>query len=217
MTKEIVKFKGNTRDGLYLQVSELDFPAICIEIEAKLKTYAEFYKGCNVIKIQSGIFDEQQRLYLEQIFDEYLNAKVEYYSKINVEPDKVEIEVKKEKVKLNAVNHFEGIEEDYTLFVKTTMRSGQDITYNGSVVVFGDVNPGAEITATGNIIVYGTLRGIAHAGCEGDKEAIVYAKKLHPIQLRIADLIAISPEEEYIPQSPEIAKVIENQVVIEPC
>lgn len=215
MTKDKISFKGNTSDGLDLKVNEFDFPAICTEIEEKLEKYYEFYKGCTTISIERNLFNKEQKLQIESIIEKKLGADVNYYEKIEIE--KNEIKNSREMVKLNVANHFEGIEEDYTLYVKATMRSGQDITYNGSVIVFGDVNPGAEITATGNIIVYGTLRGIAHAGCEGNRNAIVYAKILHPIQLRIADLISISPDEEYIPQLPEIAKIIDEKVFIEPC
>jgi septum site-determining protein MinC len=48
--------------------------------------------------------------------------------------------------------------------VYLTLRSGQRIETEHSVIVFGDVNSGAEIIAGGDIVVLGKLRGVAHAG-----------------------------------------------------
>jgi septum site-determining protein MinC len=68
------------------------------------------------------------------------------------------------------------------------------IRHHGHVTVLGDVNAGAEIIAGGNVIVWGRLRGTVHAGALGDRAAIIGALELAPTQLRIADLIARSPE-----------------------
>ena len=68
------------------------------------------------------------------------------------------------------------------------------ISFEGDIVVFGDVNPGAEISATGDIIVLGSLKGMAHAGAKGDRRAMIMAFDLSPTQLRIADQLAIPPE-----------------------
>jgi len=104
-----------------------------------------------------------------------------------------------------------------TLLVQRTLRSGQVITYPGHVVIMGDVNPGAEVRAGGSIVVLGSLRGTVHAGAWGDEKAVVIAFRLKPTQLRIAHLISRSPDgggEE--PQEPEIARIQEGLVVIEP-
>ena len=59
--------------------------------------------------------------------------------------------------------------------------------------MLGDVNP-REIVASGNVIVLGTLRGMVHAGSQGDREAFIYALNLRPTQIRIAEAIARMPE-----------------------
>src|SRR5690606_16549171 len=74
--------------------------------------------------------------------------------------------------------------EEQTLLVRRTIRSGQRIDYHGNVVVMGDVNAGAVVTCTGDIVVLGSLRGLAHAGAEGNDEAVVVAFRLEPTQLR---------------------------------
>jgi len=79
-------------------------------------------------------------------------------------------------------------------FHKGNLRSGMSLDFVGSVIVLGDVNPGAEVKATGNILVLGALKGIAHAGANGEKEAYVFALNMNPVQLRIADIITRFPE-----------------------
>lgn len=100
--------------------------------------------------------------------------------------------------------------------MRATVRSGQTIESEGNLVVIGDVNPGGIVMARGNIVIIGALRGMAHAGCDGNKEAIVVAFYLHPTQLRIANIIARKPDEEVeLSKWPEIARVEENAVLIE--
>jgi septum site-determining protein MinC len=101
------------------------------------------------------------------------------------------------------------------ILVQRTLRSGYNLTYPGHVTVIGDINPGAEIIASGNIIVWGHLRGLVHAGAEGNIEAIVCALDLSPTQLRIAGQIAnINKKSKKI--QPEIAFLENKQVVVEP-
>jgi septum site-determining protein MinC len=77
---------------------------------------------------------------------------------------------------------------------KGTIRAGQQVYYDGDVVVIGDVNPGGEIIATGDVYVFGRLSGIAHAGARGDRNAIIAAAEFAPLQLRIAGVVTRAPE-----------------------
>ena len=80
--------------------------------------------------------------------------------------------------------------------VKTGMvRSGQVLHHQGDLLFLGDVNPGGTITATGDIYILGALRGTAHAGVEGNEDAIIAASYLAPTQLRISDMISRPPDE----------------------
>ncbi|NMP21242.1 septum site-determining protein MinC [Sulfobacillus harzensis] len=104
-----------------------------------------------------------------------------------------------------------------TLLIRRTLRSGQRVRFYGNVVVLGDVNPGAEITAGGDIVVMGWLRGLAHAGAEGDGQAIVAAFRLNPTQLRIGHVIGRAPDqgEAVLPDVPEVAEVRDGRLVID--
>lgn len=76
-----------------------------------------------------------------------------------------------------------------TKFHRGSLRSGQKIEEDGSIVIIGDVNSGAEVVAADNIVVLGTLRGLAHAGAKGNTKAIIAAGKLDTVQIRIANIV----------------------------
>jgi septum site-determining protein MinC len=63
----------------------------------------------------------------------------------------------------------------------------------------------------------GTLRGMVHAGANGNKEAIIVALNLQPTQLRIADVITRPPDEKdaYGQFVPEMAYVKGDSVYID--
>ncbi len=103
---------------------------------------------------------------------------------------------------------------DEAVFVRHTLRSGRSVRHRGHVIVVGDVNPGAEIVAGGDIVVWGRLRGVAHAGADGDAGAVVCALDLSPTQLRIAKHIATSPARKGDPK-PEMARIKNGQIVAE--
>lgn len=101
------------------------------------------------------------------------------------------------------------------VMLRRTLRSGRTVHSAGHVVVYGDVNPGAEIIAIGDIIIWGRLRGNAHAGADGDENAVICALDMIPTQLRIAGYIVTAPAEKRRQPRPEIALVRDNQIVVE--
>ena len=97
-----------------------------------------------------------------------------------------------------------------------TVRSGDRISSNGNLCIIGDVNPGAIVSATKNIYVWGKLLGIAFAGQGGDKNASIASLYLNPLQLRIADVIAIGPKDKPNHYYPEIALIDKQTIIIKP-
>jgi len=88
------------------------------------------------------------------------------------------------------------IKSSETIFNKGSLRSGQRIEYEGSIVIIGDVNAGAEVIAGENITILGDLRGLAHAGAKGNRGAIIACNKIDCPQIRIADKIKEFEKEE---------------------
>lgn len=107
------------------------------------------------------------------------------------------------------------LEGEGAVFVQRTLRSGFKVSHHGHVVVVGDVNPGAEIVAGGSVIVWGRLRGVVHAGADGDEKAVVCALELDPMQLRIAGHVSVPPKRKG-KLAPEMARIENGQVIAEP-
>ena len=100
------------------------------------------------------------------------------------------------------------------LYLQMTVRSGTEIRHPGSIVVLGDVNPGGSLIAAGDIFVWGRLRGVAHAGSEGNVACRIMALHMQPTQLRIADKVARAPEKPPVSYQPEVAYVNEDGIRI---
>ena len=99
---------------------------------------------------------------------------------------------------------------------KGTVRSGDRISSNGDLFIFGDVNPGAIISANNNVYVWGKLFGIASAGKNGNKNAFIASLFLDPLQLRICEIVAIGPKDKPKHKYPEVAILEDNKIIIKP-
>lgn len=100
--------------------------------------------------------------------------------------------------------------------IYSTLRSGQKVETEHSLVVCGDVNSGAEVVAGGDIIVLGTLRGVAHAGAydESGGGRFIFALELRSTQLRVGSTISCGAGEPSVVG--EIARIEGNTIIIEP-
>jgi septum site-determining protein MinC len=100
------------------------------------------------------------------------------------------------------------------LFINRTLRSGQKLHSEGSMIIWGNVHESSEITAAKDIIVLGRLEGVAHAGCYGDVNSTIFALNLSPKQIRIGHKISRAPGG-YVKNSlPEIAYIDGDDICI---
>ena len=203
MVTDKIIIKGN-KEGLNVVINMnhfSDFEDMLESLVNKLSQGKKFYKG-STLKITTELkyINEKESIKLKDIlFDEFLISDCIFQDQEDP-----------------AVKLFTGIYEGKTKFLRKTIRSGQSINYPGNIVIVGDVNPGAEIYAAGNIIVFGNLRGVVHAGTNGNEKAIIAAFKLEPQILQIGSIVTRSPEDEVKPQYPEVAKIKNGNIIVEP-
>lgn len=107
------------------------------------------------------------------------------------------------------------IETSETTFHRGSLRSGQKLETEGSLVILGDVNSGAEIVASDNIVVLGNLRGLAHAGAKGNKQAIIASGLLDTVQIRIANIVKEIDRDEEPLHKQAYVFVNEDKIIIE--
>lgn len=195
---EKIEFKG-TKNGLVINIrSDCDYKTAKELIGQKVKGAKGFFDGARIYAINCSGIDDVEYIMLKEYIEGELGMQI--------------VEEERQLA-------IEYIPSGDTKFIRSTLRSGKRVEFSGNIVIIGDVNPGAHIIADGNVVVIGALRGVVHAGADGNREAFVVANNLEPMQLRIADLIAIPPDEGHYekPDIPEIAFIKENYIIIEPC
>lgn len=205
-----ILIKGN-RDGINTTIDMSKFSSfedMSTLLTKKLLKGKHFYQGTTLIlRMDLKLINEKN---VEDIKDILL-------TKIGLKDivfEDLENEVSATSQKENRV--FAGVYEGKTKFIRKTVRSGQSINYKGNIVIIGDINSGAEVSATGNVVVLGRVRGKVSAGTNGNNKAIIAAFLLQPELLKISDVIAMSPDEEEKPNYPELAKIKDGVIIVEP-
>lgn len=217
-----VEFKG-TKDGIVLLIKPFDnFDTVLSDIKERLDQSAQFFSGATIIGVEGYLGEERNRYDLYRLLVEVYHMEVKSLDaimKMHVGQSNDEKVSEEDQI---VSDHTQAIEKDIdynaydTKIVHQTLRSGTNISYDGNILVIGDVNPGAELSAGGHVIVMGKLRGMVHAGKYGYKDAYVIASKLLPTQIRIANIIARAPEGESMDElKPEIAHLKSGKMSIE--
>ncbi len=205
-----ILIKGN-KDGINTTIHMNRF--VCFEdmlsvLVKKLSKGKHFYKDTTlVLRLDLGSINKKE----VEVLKETLLTKIELKD-IVLEDIEKEIEhLNKKETRI-----FSGVYEGKTKFIRKTVRGGECINYQGNIVIIGDINSGAEVHATGNVIVLGRIRGKVNAGANGNTKAVIAAFLLQPELLRIANIIAMSPDDVEKPRYPELAKIKDGLIIVEP-
>ena len=215
----LIQIKG-IRDGLLITLSGAAWPDLVKAFIENIESRSAFFHGGRVV-LEVGS-QELRVAELSDLRDQLSDHGVSLWGVLSESPltestaQNLGLATRLSKPQVSeAQKKSEPLPEDAAKWVKGPLRSGGRIEYNGNVVVMGDVNSGAEIVAGGSIIVWGRLRGVVHAGAQGDENAVVCALELVPTQLRIAGEIAISPKKQAKSQ-PEVARLQDGHLTAEP-
>ena len=207
MGNDRIIIKGN-KEGLNAIINIDNFGNFEEMLDAlieKLSKGKKFYKGstlCITTKLSSLTEKDVESL------------KVVLFEEIGIKD--IVFEDKDIKDKESESKIFNGVYEGRTKFIRKTVRGGQCVDFQGNIVIVGDVNSGAEVYAGGNIIVLGSIKGNVYAGVGGNRKAIIAAFALQPEILKIGDIITISPDDFEKPKYPEVAKVKDDAIIVEP-
>ena len=217
MSEEKIKIKGEN-DGLMLEFPpDLSFLEIVEELSRKLDSGSGFFLRGTLVRVPRNRFSKEEFAELQELFRTHglicrLEKPVPMRSASPVPPSP--------KPAAASVSPQEAMQDaselQRMLVIDKTLRGGQAVETEGSVIVFGNVNPGAQITAGGSVDIRGTCRGLVHAGAAGDSTAFIIADHLMPTQIRIANYVARSPDDLEDSGKAERAYVKDGQIVIEP-
>lgn len=210
MYNDGIVIKGN-KEGINTQIDIskfANFEEMLMSLIKKLSRGKHFYKGTTLIlKIDLKAITQKNVQTLKEVLLDQIELKDIVLE--DIEKNKEKDEEKDKKV-------FSGVYEGKTRFIRKTVRGGQCINYPGNIVIIGDVNSGAEVSAAGNVIVLGTLKGKVSAGTNGNTKAVIAAFSLQPELLKIAKCMAMSPDDTGKPKYPELAKIKDGVIIVEP-
>jgi len=180
--RQNVMIKG-TKDGFILKLNDqCGFDVLKEELIEKLSVQYKAIDDSQLISasIEAGnrfLTDEQKEELIEIVRSQKSLVVEEIHSNV------ITVDLAEELIRQREMSSMAGI-----------VRSGQVIEVDGDFLLVGDVNPGGMIMAGGNIYILGTLKGIAHAGCYGNDEAVIVASQMLPSQLRISKHLNRAPD-----------------------
>ncbi len=200
--------------------AEVDFERLLTDIIAKFEEAESFFKNAKMaLSFEGRPLTDEEQYRIVQAISEHSSVSILCI----IDNDKLREQAVKEIV--------EEQEADNAIrtgqFYKGTLRSGQLLECETSIVVLGDVNPGAKVVSRGNIVVLGSLKGNAYAGAAGNDAAFVAALDMDPVQIKIGDVIGRSADKAMWSASkkkkktepavePQVAVVKDGNIFIEP-
>ncbi|QCJ43617.1 septum site-determining protein MinC [Bacillus sp. S3] len=202
--RQNVTIKG-TKEGLVLHLDDIcSFEELKKELDQKLSANSRSQEERNLISVKVNVgnryLTEGQREELKNLIRQKKNLVVD-----EIESDVI---TREEADRLKAENE--------VVTVSSIVRSGQVLKVPGDLLLIGDVNPGGKVAAGGNIFIMGSLKGVAHAGCFGNEDAVIAASSMKPTQLKISDAINRAPDHSQNNEKREMecAYIDENRQII---
>ncbi|WP_043905631.1 septum site-determining protein MinC [Parageobacillus genomosp. 1] len=177
-----VTIKG-TKDGLTLHLDDnCSYDDLLKELEEKLTAGEKIEPDSPLVSVHLKVGNR----YLTPKQEEELRTLIRHTKNLVVSSIESNVMTKEEALEWKRKTEI--------VSVARIVRSGQVLHVQGDLLLIGDVNPGGTVIAGGNIFILGALRGIAHAGYYGNKEAVIAASVMKPTQLRISDVMNRAPD-----------------------
>lgn len=202
--------KGNQSGIIVVLDATIDFEELKEKIAEKFKSSSKFLGTASVAITFEGrdITTEEEREILDIISE---NSQLNVVCVIDLDEEKEKIFKRCLNDKLMELSNNTG------QFYKGNLRSGQVLEFETSIIIIGDVNAGAKVISKGNIVILGSLKGNAFAGASGNQNCFVVALAMNPVQIRIGDIIARSPDDKgkELSKEAKIAYVENNNIYIE--
>lgn len=204
MKQQTVLIKGNKYGiSVYLDAEE-PFENLLSEAAEKFKSSSAFFKNAKVaLSVEGRELTIQEEKALLNVIGE--NTELDIVCVLSDQEDETALRMKEaveravresenKQVKMApiepTVDSSTETSSGYGQFYKGTLRSGQVVESESSIIIMGDINPGAKVIARGNIVILGALKGYAYAGTGGNVHTFVAALEMSPMQIRIGDILA---------------------------
>jgi septum site-determining protein MinC len=196
--------------------SELPFSQLLEEIAVKFSESANFFKDASmVLSFEGRVLSDQEERQIVDIISANSRLKIVCIMGKDEETERNFVKA------LQQLSFHQEVMENAGQFYKGTLKDGQILETENSIIVLGDVYPGACIISSKDIVVLGGLYGQAYAGGNGEEGHFVVALEMSPEKLKIGDFKYKTSEKQskwsIKPKiQPKIAFVNDARVKIEP-
>ncbi len=218
MANQPIIIKSNKYGLLVILDSELEFEDLKKAVGEKFEASSKFFG-----EVQMAICFQGRDLTLEEEMElvDTITASSNVQVVSIIDENEITRQAMKQAVEKQQQDQADLMSLRDGRFYKGTLRSGQVLESETSIVILGDVNPGARVISKGNVVVLGTLKGNIYVGAAGNESAFVAALSMDPIQIRIGDVIARSSDaapgkRKRAADKPKIAYVEDGNIYIEP-
>lgn len=178
-------------NGIVLHLDAyIPFPELLEDIAVKFKESSSFFKDAKMALSLKGrkVSEAEEKMILDTISR---NSALKIVCLIG-DDDETDRQFAKALSQTDfsdeASNHGEG------QFYRGTLKNGQILETESSIVILGDVYPGSSIISARDIIVLGGLYGEAYAGGNGNDNHYVAALEMAPEKLKIGDFKYITKD-----------------------
>lgn len=227
MSKQSVIIKSNRYGLIVILDEEADWEKIKKDVSEKFQASAKFFGNAQMaICFRGRELNSAEEEELMNLIEGNCQIRITCLVDENQETESRMREASEQAMGVQAPPQPSRSEEELTnlqdgRFYKGTLRSGQVLESETSIIILGDVNPGARVVSKGNVIVLGALKGNVFVGAAGNEAAFVAALSMDPMQIRIGDVIARSSDGTAIRRkktedTPKIAFVEDGNIYIEP-
>jgi septum site-determining protein MinC len=220
-SNSLVQIKG-LRDGLLVSLGNAPLDELRAALMEQIEARQSFFQGARVaIDVGSQILHVNE---LSELRDTLSERGVNLWAVVSESPTTektaqllgLATRISKPRPQEMTRAHADAAGGDSAVkWIERTLRSGTRIEFPGNIVVLGDVNPGAEVVADGSILVWGRVRGVVHAGANGDPSAVVCGLDLSAGQIRIGGA-AVVPMERNGELRPEKIYLNDGVLKVEP-
>ena len=206
------------QNGIVLYLDpELPFENVLTDIEDKFRESSSFFKDAKMaLSIKGRVLSEAEELMVLEAISQ--NSLLRIICLVEEDEDTNQHFVK-------ALQQTDSEQNDSSSsdgqFYRGTLKNGEILETESSIVILGDVYPGCAIISAKDIIILGGLFGEAYAGGNGNPGHYVAALEMSPEKLKIGDFKYIAKEKISkwsirAKVQPKIAYVKAEKVVIDP-
>ncbi len=201
--------------SLHLSANE-NMDDILEKVAFKFKESAAFFKDAKMVLSIEGrkLSDEEEKAVIDTIES---NSDIKILCLIGKDSET-------ENQILKALEQYQNIgnteqEQNLGQFYKGSLKNGQILETDSSIIILGDVNPGSHVISKKDIIIIGGLYGNAYAGSGGEEGHYIIALDISAECLKIDNHKQNVGKKAKWPikpkYQPKIAHVIQDELMIE--